>query len=81
MIESVRFKNFKALRDVEIKLERLTVLVGPNASGKTSILQCLHCLSRLAHEDPAHVLTGQFAPQFIRSSGTEGKLRLELSGA
>lgn len=39
MIETVSFKNFKALRDVTVPLERFTVLVGPNASGKTSVLQ------------------------------------------
>src|SRR5438132_1236446 len=44
MIHSVTMKNFKALRSVEASLERFTVLVGPNASGKSSILQGLNCL-------------------------------------
>jgi predicted ATP-dependent endonuclease of OLD family len=39
MLEKVGFKNFLALRDVELTLEPFTVIVGPNASGKSSILE------------------------------------------
>lgn len=38
MIRKVHFKNFRCLRDVELTLEPLTVLVGPNSSGKTTVL-------------------------------------------
>jgi predicted ATPase len=48
MIPSVTFHNFKGLRQVELTLERFTVLVGPNASGKTSILEGLYSLVRSA---------------------------------
>jgi predicted ATPase len=39
MIDEIWFHNFKALRDVRVKLEPFTVFVGPNGSGKTSILE------------------------------------------
>ncbi len=40
MITKVSFRSFKSLREVDIDFtSRLTVLVGPNASGKTSVLQ------------------------------------------
>ncbi len=42
MIRSVHIKNFRCLRDVKLELEPLTVLVGPNASGKTAILRALN---------------------------------------
>jgi predicted ATPase len=45
MINKVQFHNFKALRDVTVDLTRLTVLVGPNGSGKTSVLQGLSYLA------------------------------------
>ena len=49
MIHRAKFQNFKALRDVEVTFDsRLTVLVGPNGSGKTSVLQGMHALSQLA---------------------------------
>jgi predicted ATPase len=45
MIHSARFGNFKSLRKVQLDLKRLTVIVGPNGSGKTSILQGIDALS------------------------------------
>lgn len=46
MITKLRVKNFKALRDVEIDLTPIHVLIGPNDSGKTSILDTLAALCR-----------------------------------
>jgi predicted ATPase len=44
MIDTVSFANFRVLRHVSTSLERFTVIVGPNASGKSSILLGLHLL-------------------------------------
>ena len=41
MIRKLTVKNYKSLRDVSIPLQRLTVLAGPNASGKTNVLDSL----------------------------------------
>lgn len=38
MIRTIRFQEYRALRDVTVALEPLTVFVGPNGSGKTSLL-------------------------------------------
>ena len=46
MISKLSIRNFKCLRDVHVDLERFTVFVGPNASGKSSILQVLDILCR-----------------------------------
>ncbi len=46
MIERLRITNFKALRDIEIELTPIHVLIGPNDSGKTSILDALAALCR-----------------------------------
>ena len=46
MIHRALFRNFKALRNVDITFDsRLTVLVGPNGSGKTSVLQGINFLT------------------------------------
>lgn len=55
MIDRVIFKNFKALRDNEIDLQPLTLIVGPNASGKTSILEGLHLVSQLKSYEPSKI--------------------------
>ena len=41
MIESVQFRNFKALRNTTLPLGRFTLIVGPNASGKSTALQAI----------------------------------------
>ena len=46
-LEKVHIKNFLSLRDVELPLKPLTVLVGPNASGKSNVLSALHLLNRM----------------------------------
>lgn len=59
MIEWLEFRNFKALADVRVELSRFTVLVGPNACGKTTVLQGANMVgSMLASPDPgvAHEL-------------------------
>src|SRR5262245_52834625 len=55
MISNVAIKHFKCLRNVEIELERFTVFVGPNASGKSSILQALDLLCRAFRTDVGSV--------------------------
>jgi predicted ATPase len=51
MIQKLTLQNFKGIESADIALERLTVIVGPNASGKTSVLQALDLLSKLANPD------------------------------
>jgi predicted ATPase len=42
MLTGVTIKNFRCLRDVTIQLEPLTIFVGPNASGKSTLLKALN---------------------------------------
>jgi predicted ATPase len=50
MLDKIRIKGFRALKDVEIDLPpgKPLVLIGENASGKTTILQAIDLLSRVA---------------------------------
>ncbi len=41
MIIKFRVQNYKALRDVSLKLSPIHVVIGPNDSGKTSLLEAL----------------------------------------
>ncbi len=47
MLEKLRVKGFRAIGELEVRFSRLTVLVGPNASGKTSILEAINLLRQL----------------------------------
>lgn len=58
MIKRLRVKNFKALRNVEIELTPIHVLIGPNDSGKTSILDALAALCRSVDHELAEAFLG-----------------------
>jgi predicted ATPase len=59
MISQVSIKNFKCLRDVSVNLERFTVFVGANGSGKTSFLQAIDLLCRSFRGQPGQ-LEGEY---------------------
>jgi predicted ATPase len=46
MFKSMRLKNFKAHKDTEIPLKPLTILIGANNSGKSSILHAILVLKQ-----------------------------------
>lgn len=48
MIESIDFTNFKALRKTTLPLAPFTLLLGPNGSGKTTVLQALQGIGTIA---------------------------------
>lgn len=48
MIAEVHFENFKALRCATVRLGAFNLLIGPNGSGKTSLIQALLRLRTLA---------------------------------
>ena len=60
MITRLRVKNFKALRDVEVQLTPIHVLIGPNDSGKTSILDALAALCRSVDHDLTEAFLGSW---------------------
>ncbi|MEY4935902.1 MAG: hypothetical protein RIS64_2261 [Bacteroidota bacterium] len=51
-IDKIQLKNFRGLDDIEIAFdERLTILIGDNGSGKTTILDAIAgCLRYLVHQ-------------------------------
>lgn len=78
MITHASFKNFKSLRSAEIDFERLTVIVGPNASGKTSILEGLDCVSDACSEARSasrNVSSGRPWAR-LRTQGATGEMEL-----
>lgn len=80
MIEKVWFRNLAVLKQVDLDLARFTVLVGPNASGKTSVLRGLDLLGRCAlHDRVDNVFSGRDALGDLVTRG-QGSLELGLSG-
>jgi predicted ATPase len=79
MIDKVQIKYFKCLRDVAIGLERFTVFVGPNASGKSSILQALDVLCRAFRGQEGSV-EGELSQTLSRGATAPVELAAESGG-
>jgi Predicted ATPases len=48
MIRRIRIDGYKSLRGVELALRPLTLIIGPNAGGKSNLFDALGLLSRMA---------------------------------
>src|SRR3954467_8426416 len=89
MFDAVRFQSYKCLADVTIELGRMTLLVGANASGKSSVLDGLHLLCQLGAPQVGEEAAGAYRPgvlfsglsgaERVRTHGRTGALRIEAS--
>ncbi|MEG4505874.1 AAA family ATPase [Microcoleus sp. F6_B4] len=81
MLEKVKLHNFKSHQDTELNFDnsRLHALVGQNSSGKTSVLQALHYLSRLVNSSFDNIFQHEIAPQFITTIG-QNNMSVTASG-
>ena len=61
MLKRIKIQGYKSLVALEVKLEHLAVLLGPNASGKSNFLDALQLLSRIATN---RSLKEAFAPPY-----------------
>lgn len=48
VLESITVRKFKAVKEATIPLDSVTILVGPNGCGKSSVLQAIHWAARAA---------------------------------
>lgn len=80
MIKKLKIKNFKSLRDVEIELGKFTVLIGPNASGKSNLLDSLIFLSQSVNStiDSTSDQRGGFKHIVFGGEGEEFEISIEL---
>ena len=47
MLKRIHIRGYKSLEDIEVRLSQLVVLFGPNAAGKSNLLDALQLLSKL----------------------------------
>ena len=63
-IASVQFRNFKALENFSISLDRMNILVGPNNSGKSTVIGAFRVLAmglrRAASRNPEPIGTRRY---------------------
>ena len=56
VVSRIKAKSFRSLADVDVTLEPLTVLVGPNGSGKTNLLKVIQFIANSARYDVSSAL-------------------------
>jgi predicted ATPase len=74
MIESIEFSNYKALRNATLPLAPFTLLLGPNGSGKTTVLQSLEMMTTIPYSSP------NGAAEIRSSPGRWGSLQSVTTG-
>ena len=85
MITNITLENFKCFRRISVDSKLITVLIGPNGTGKSAVLQALLLLKQSRHIVDWLSLDGdliRFAPEAFMLHGSESKLngvRLALS--
>ncbi len=83
MIRRVFIKGYKSLRDVDLKLNPLTVIVGANASGKSNLLDALGLLGRIVTSPTIAAAFDEHRGTpleafFVPSGGVEESLRKDV---
>jgi predicted ATPase len=88
MIKRIKAKNFLSLRDVNVELGSTNVLVGPNMSGKSNLIECLKFLQEAVNRRTVGDNVSAVQEAFSRRGGfkevawkgeTEEHITLELA--
>jgi predicted ATPase len=78
-IEYLKVKNFRALRDVELKdLTPLTVLLGPNGSGKSTVFDVFAFLSECFELGLRRAWDKRGRAKELRSRSADGPIEIEI---
>ncbi|MHC1610578.1 MAG: AAA family ATPase [Candidatus Methanospirareceae archaeon] len=78
MIKKLKIKNYKSLKDVELELEKFNVLIGPNASGKSNLLDCLAFVSEIAQRTVDGSLAGRGGYERVVFGGKKENIELAI---
>ncbi|WP_419839721.1 AAA family ATPase [Candidatus Poriferisodalis sp.] len=79
MLTKLTARGFRSLADVSLSLDPLTVLVGPNGSGKTNILNVLRFLASTVRFDLAAAVDDWGGYDFVRrQDGRPSRSRVTL---
>ena len=80
-ITRVWAKNFRSVADVSLEMDALTVLVGPNASGKSNLLDILRFIKDALRDLEAAVSRRQGMEGVTRRGAGDGDLDIEMGAA
>lgn len=78
-LRSISIQGFRSIADATVPLGQLTVLVGPNGSGKTNVLNVLRLLNATIRFDlPVAIETFGGFDHILRNDGNSRRVHLEI---
>ena len=78
-IESLRIKNYRALRDIELRqLKPLSVFLGPNSSGKSTLFDVFAFLAECFTDGLRRALDKREGFKELKTRGCDGPIEFEL---
>jgi predicted ATPase len=79
-IKTIRVKNFKSFKDVEVHLGNFNVLIGANASGKSNFIHLIEFLRDIRRHGLDNAISLQGGPEYLTNLniGTRENLFVEV---
>ena len=79
MISQVHIRNFKAIRDAAVALTPIHLLIGPNDSGKTSVLEAIAAICRSVDHDATNSFLGRWqGMELVNSNSAQSNVDITL---
>jgi len=74
----IEAENFKSFRNLRLELNPFSVLIGPNASGKSNVVELLRFLRDIAESGLADAISLQGGPAFVRNANLGASIPLTI---
>jgi len=81
MFTHIKLQNFKAIKSLDLPLSPITAFIGPNDSGKSSILQAIHLATQIAAVKKIdNILIGDWELEELQSRKIDTPISIEIEG-
>jgi len=70
ILERIRISNFRSIGEIDVEISPLTVLVGPNASGKSNILDALQFVKDVYRDGLQSAVDARQGSDYVRCQAT-----------
>ena len=80
MINRLRVKNYKSLKDLDVSLRPLTIFVGPNNAGKSNIIDSLLLMTELLNQGAGAVHGRGGFPDIVWNSELSRSISIVVDG-
>ena len=73
-VTQIKIKGFKSIRELDLKLSNINILVGSNGSGKSNFISFFKLLNKITNNDLEFYTTQYGADYFLFCGGKETEL-------